>query len=178
MREIFPTQVEPRRFHEDRIPAGISLALQLVAGPVWSADDVSIERMATCKDSWLDWKKDDPAKLKSFGDHIGSGFSQKDNDPFLVPSSNTSIAGLHVSQLFPDNVGMGVGFSVTVNAPFDEARRKFETILGKPLTKCDTGDGMRTCGLDIAEKRTFMLMAEDSPKATTTLVGCYYFYEK
>jgi hypothetical protein len=158
--------------------AGIGLALQLVAGPVWSADDVSIERMATCKDSWLDWKKDDPAKLKSFGDHIGSGFSQKDNDPFLVPSSNTSIAGLHVSQLFPDNVGMGVGFSVTVNAPFDEARRKFETILGKPLTKCDTGDGMRTCGLDIAEKRTFMLMAEDSPKATTTLVGCYYFYEK
>ena len=37
---------------------------------------------------------------------------------------------------------------------------------------------MRTCGLEIAEKRTLMLMAEDSPKATTTLVGCYYFYEK
>jgi hypothetical protein len=37
---------------------------------------------------------------------------------------------------------------------------------------------MRTCGLEIAEKRTLMVMAEDGPKATTTLVGCYYFYEK
>ena len=37
---------------------------------------------------------------------------------------------------------------------------------------------MRSCELEIAEKRTLVLMAEDSAKATTTLVGCYYFYEK
>ena len=28
------------------------------------------------------------------------------------------------------------------------------------------------------EQRTFTLMAEDSPKAKQTLIGCYYFYEK
>jgi hypothetical protein len=37
---------------------------------------------------------------------------------------------------------------------------------------------MRSCELQIAEKRTVMLMAEDDPKATSTLIGCYYFYEK
>jgi hypothetical protein len=157
---------------------GLWVALQLAIVPAWGADDAGFERLATCKDSWLDWKKDDPAKLKPLADHIRSGFSQKDNDPFLVPTSNTSIAGLHVSQLFPDSVGMGVGFSATVDAPFEQTRRKFESLLGKPLTKCDTGEGMRSCGLEIAEKRTFMLMAEDSPKATKTLVGCYYYYEK
>jgi hypothetical protein len=37
---------------------------------------------------------------------------------------------------------------------------------------------MRTCELQIGEKKTILLMAEDNPKSTTTLVGCYYFYEK
>ena len=73
---------------------------------------------------------------------------------------------------------MGVGFSVTVDATFDTARTNLEKALGKPLTKCETSDGMRTCELDIAEKRTLMLMASDDPKASETLVGCYYFYEK
>lgn len=158
--------------------AALWIALQFAVVPAWSADDESVERMATCKDSWLDWQTSDPARLKSLAEHIRSGFSRKADDPFLTPTSSTSIAGLNVSQLFPDNVGMGVGFSVTVDAPFDETRRKFESSLGKPLTKCETGEGMRSCGLEIAEKRTFMLMAEDNPKASKTLVACYYFYEK
>ncbi len=37
---------------------------------------------------------------------------------------------------------------------------------------------MRTCGLEIGDKRTVMLMAEDNPKNATTLLGCYYYYEK
>jgi hypothetical protein len=73
---------------------------------------------------------------------------------------------------------MGVGFSVMVETPFDTTRRTVEKIFGKSLQKCDSSDNMRTCELEIGEKRTFMLMAEDSAKSGTTLLGCYYYYEK
>ena len=36
---------------------------------------------------------------------------------------------------------------------------------------------MHSCELEIANQRTFTLMAEDATK-NRTLVGCYYFYEK
>ena len=159
-------------------PAGILIALLSVTAPVLAVEDTTLARMATCQDSWLDWQTKDPAQLKKFGDHLHTEFSEHGNDPFVVPNANVSIAGLRVTQLFPNSVGMGVGISATVDAPFDKARKAIEKVAGKPLTKCETSDGMRTCGLEIAVKRTLMLMAEDNPKATTTLVGCYYFYEK
>lgn len=156
---------------------GLLLALA-GATPALGADDSAIERMLTCKDSWLDWKKGDPERLAALGDHIRTGFSQHENDPFLVPKAATSIAGLRVTQLYPDSVGMGVGLSASVAATFDETRRKLEAELGKPLGGCETGDGMRTCTLKISDMRTIMVMAEDNPKSATTLVGCYYYYEK
>ena len=81
-------------------------------------------------------------------------------------------------QVFPESVGMGVGFSVVVGASFDKTRTSLEHKIGKFLKKCETGDNMRMCELEIAEKKTIMLMAEDNVKSTTTLVGCYYFYAK
>ena len=157
---------------------GILIGLVIAVASAWADEDVSLARLATCQESWLDWQTKDPAQLKKFGDHLRAEFSEHGNDAFVVPNANVSIAGLRVTQLFPNSVGMGVGLSVTVDAPFDEARQAVEKAAGKPLGKCETGDGMRSCALQIAEKRTLMLMAEDNPKATTTLVGCYYFYEK
>jgi hypothetical protein len=116
--------------------------------------------------------------LKKFFDHFQSDFSGNESDPFWNPKAAKSIVGLRIKQAFPESVGMGVGFSVTVDATFDEARRRLEKLLGKSLNKCETGDNMRSCGLEIADKRTVMLMAEDNPKSATTLIGCYYFYEK
>jgi len=158
----------------------VSLVLMVaaLAVPARAADDLSIERLVTCKDSWFDWKNGNAPQLKSFGEHFQSDFTQKESDAFFVPKSEDSIAGLKVTRVFPNSVGMGVGFSVFVDAPFDEAKLRFEKSLGKPLKKCEVGDGMRTCELDIADKRTFMLMAGDDAKATPTLAGCYYFYEK
>ena len=153
-------------------------ALLLIITPAWGGEDMSLARMATCQDSWLDLQKSDPAGLQAFGQRLHAAFSQHDNDAFVVPRSRTEILGLRVTQLFPNSVGMGVGLSVTVDAKFEEAKRRLEKTLGKPLGKCGASDGMRTCELQIAEKRTVMLMAEDSPKATSTLIGCYYFYEK
>lgn len=158
--------------------ASLVLMLAAIAMPARAADDASIERLVTCKDSWLDWKNDNAPQLKSFGEHFQSDFASGENDAFFVPKSRDTIAGLGVTRVFPNSVGMGVGFSVFVDAKFDEAKRRFEQALGKPLQKCEVSDGMRTCGLEIADKRTFMLMAEDDAKATSTLAGCYYFYEK
>ena len=158
--------------------ACVALVLLLAALPARSADDASIERLVTCKDSWLDWQKDNAPQLKSFGEHFQSDFTRNGDDAFFVPKTKDSVAGLNVTRVLPENVGMGVGFSVFVDAPFDEAKRQFEQVLGKPLGKCEVSDGMRTCGLEIADQRTFMLMAEDNAKATSTLAGCYYFYEK
>jgi hypothetical protein len=81
--------------------------------------------------------------------------------------------------VFPESVGMGVGFSIVVNANFTKTKTSLEKKLGKTINKCEPpSDNMRTCELEIAEKKTITLMAEDNPKSTTTLVGCYYFYEK
>lgn len=156
----------------------ILAVFQSAAGPAGTTDDVGIARLAICQDSWLDWKTSDPAKLQAFADQFRARFSQQGNDAFAVPNASTSIMGLHVAQVFPESVGMGVGFSVTVDAPFDKARAAIEKALGKSLGKCEASDGMRACELEIAEQRTVTLMAEDDAKSTQTLVGCYYLYEK
>jgi hypothetical protein len=153
------------------------IATLAALAPACAAGDQSLERMATCQDSWFDWQSHDPARLKAFGDSFQAGFTKKDGEPFLVPKTSTSVAGLRVVQVFPDSIGMGVGFSVTVDAPFDVARKNVERIVGKPLGKCETGDSMRSCELDIADKRSVTVMAGD-PKGALTLIGCYYFYEK
>ncbi len=115
--------------------SGILVILQVAIAPAWAADDVSIERMATCQDSWLDWEKNDPVQLKKFYDHFRSDFSRSASNPFWVPKTDKSFAGLRVEQVFPDSVGMGVGFSVLVDATFDEARRRVEKMLGRSLNK-------------------------------------------
>jgi hypothetical protein len=154
------------------------MVLALAMAPVWAADDPGLERMATCKDSWLDWNKNDPAQLKKFVDGFRTDFSPHGNDAYWLPKTKKSIQGLNIAQAYPESIGMGVGFSLTVDAPFDQARNMLEKSLGKKLGKCETGDDMRMCELEIAEQRTVTLMAEDSPKSTQTLVGCYYLYEK
>lgn len=162
-------------------PIGIPLAVLaflLLVATARSAEDPDIARMATCRDSWFDWQNSEPARLKAFGEHFRASFSQTENEAFFAPKAEMSIAGLRVTRAFPDSVGMGVGFSVFVEAPFDRTRQILEKSLGKPFKHCEKSDNMKACDLTIADKRTLMLMAEDSPQATTTLVGCYYFYEK
>jgi hypothetical protein len=156
----------------------VVIVLEISVTSVRAADDPNIERMATCRDSWLDWKKNDQDQLKKFGDHLGSILSQEESSGSFPTKTDTSIAGLHVTRIFPESVGMGVGFSVVVGAPFDTTRKTAERIFGKPLKKCDSSDNMRTCELEIGEKRTFMLMAEENAKTPATLLGCYYYYEK
>jgi hypothetical protein len=159
--------------------AGILTAVALAAAPALATDNLGIERLATCQDSWLEWKSSDPARLKNFIVSFKADFvSQKDTDPFFVPKASQTVAGLPVAQVFPESVGMAVGFSVLVNATFDKTKATIERKIGKPF-KCEPpSDNMRTCGSEIADKKTIVLMAEDNAKSTTALVGCFYFYEK
>jgi hypothetical protein len=156
--------------------SGAVIALILI--PAHAADDDGLTRMALCRDSWFEWQKTAPAKLTAFGEHFRAQFSPHGNDPYFLPKTDVFVAGLKVAQVFPQSVGMGVGFSLTVNAPFDVARKAMEKQLGKPLGKCENSDGMKACERDLAPQRSFTIMAEDNPKVTQTLIGCYYFYEK
>jgi hypothetical protein len=155
-----------------------ALALGMFFTPSFAADDDALARMALCKDSWVDWQKSEPAKLKAFADKFHAQFSPHGNDPYFLPKAKVSVMGMNVSQAFPGSVGMGVGFSLTVDATFDDTRKALETALGKKLQKCESGEDMRTCELAIAPQRSVMLLAEDKPGARQTLIGCYYFYEK
>lgn len=157
--------------------ASVIFVLLVVVSSAQAADDLIIERMATCQDSWLDWKND-PAGLKKLSASIRSSFLQKQGAPFLVPKSKQTVVGLPVVQLFPDNIGMAVGFSVIVDANFETTRKSLEKKIGKAFKKCETDDNMQSCELEIGEHKTITLMAEENVISKTTLIGCYYYYEK
>lgn len=152
-------------------------ALLQAATPGRAQDAFSLERMAVCQDSWLDWGADD-ARAGAFRDGFLAQFKESDAGQFFVPVTSASLFGMKVARVFPATMGMGRGFSVLVEAPFDTAKKAVEKALGKPLTHCETGDGMRSCDLSIAEKRTATIVADASGKEKTLLVGCFYFYER
>jgi hypothetical protein len=151
----------------------VSLVALQPAKPV----ETAIERLATCQDSWRDWK-DDPAQSKKVGELFTSTFSQAGKDGSFAPKENVQVVGLPVTLVYPESVGMGVGFSVVLDATFDTAREHVEKALGKKLTECDVSDGMRTCGLELEKEKTVTLMAGEHDEKRRTLLGCYYFYAK
>jgi len=154
-----------------------ALLIALAVTTAVSADDVKIERLATCQDSWLDFKED-PAKSKAFAEAFMASFNQKGNGGTFTPKTKVLVAGLPVVEAHPESVGMGVGFSVVLDAPFATARPAVEKVMGRPLKDCEKGDGMQMCGLEIAEKKTLMLMSDEAGTSKQSLLGCYYFYAK
>jgi hypothetical protein len=156
-----------------------ALAALFFALPAASAtDDPVLERLATCGDSWMDWQKNKDPQLATYAAYLRNGLTHNQNDPFGTPKTAMFIAGFRVLLVYPQSVGMGVGFSAQIAAPFDKAKKAFEAKFGKPLAHCETGDGMHSCEHPFAPERTFMLMSSDKPSDTQTLVGCYYLYEK
>ena len=154
------------------------LGLALVIGAVSSpADDMKIERLATCQDSWLEFKQD-PAKSQAFAEGFLAAFTQKGNSGTYTPKSKVLVATLPVVEAHPESMGMGVGFSVVLDGTFDKAKVSVEKATGQKLEHCEKGDGMRMCGHELGEKKTLMLMSDEAGKSNRSLLGCYYFYEK
>lgn len=144
-----------------------------------AAAEPSLESLATCRDSWLDWK-DDPARGAKFAEGLRASYTyREDSGGSLVPKAPKTLLGLPVARVYPESTGMAVGFSVVVNSRFDAAKKAVEKALGKPL-KCDPGhpgDEIFGCELELGPKRTVMVATEDKA-GKSTLIGCYYFYEK
>ena len=159
-----------------RLAVVFSLALLPVATS-HAAAEPSLDSMATCRDSWLDWK-DDPTRGAKFTESLRANYKE-DRGGFLLPKAPRTLLGLPVARVYPESAGMAVGFTVLVNSGFEVARKAVEKSLGKPL-KCDPGhpgDEMFGCELELGPKKTVMVASEDK-SSKSTLIGCYYFYEK
>lgn len=162
---------------EKDVAAAVGPAGKEPGTPAGTAPPFPLEQMATCKDSWLEWGTDD-TRVGAYRDGFKAQFKQSDGGGYFVPISSATVMGMKVARVYSNTVGMARGFSVAVDAPFDTAKKAMEKSLGQPLKHCDTSDGMRTCDLEIAEKKTVMLMADATGREKTTLLGCFYFYEK
>jgi len=132
-----------------------------------------------CQDSWLEWKERDPARLQRYVDAIHTNFSRDGNNAWVTPKSPQTVAGLPVLQVYPESVGMGVGFSVLVGTTLDRAKKIIEQKLGRSFGKCEPpSDNIRGCDMKIGDRKTIGVISEDNDKATKVLVGCFYFYAK
>lgn len=148
----------------------------LAAAGVHAAGEPNLDALATCKDSWLEWK-DDPARSAKFAEGLRAGYTYKEDGGFLAPKAPRSVLGLPVVRVYPESAGMAVGFSVLVNGGFEAARKAVEKTLGKPLKCDDKSDEGLGCELVLGPKKTAFVMAEDK-SSKHALIGCYYFYEK
>jgi hypothetical protein len=153
----------------------LALSLQS-AQPARPIED-AIERLATCQDSWRDWK-DDPVQTKKFTELFRGTFDHEGEGGSFTSSAKLSVLGLPVLRVYPESVGMGVGFSVVLDATFDTARAHTERAVGRKLGGCESGEGMRTCELEIAKERTVTLLSGEHDEHHETLLGCYYLYVK
>ncbi len=139
--------------------------------------DPLLQRLVLCQDSWQDFSKN-PEAGKKAGDALDAQFQRDDKKRLHVPKGTVTYLGFPVFELTPETAGMGVGFTVTVKAPMDKVRKSFETALGKKLTMCESGDGLTFCSLELAPKRTVMLVSPTTKPEVGTVLGCYYEYVK
>jgi hypothetical protein len=135
-----------------------------------AADEPQLQRLALCQDSWYDWKDDD-ARMARFASDFESRFERSPQGDAFAPKTPTQAFGRSVTQVYPQSVGMGVGFSLVVNADFAQARAAIEQQLGRPMS-CTTGEGVRSCELKLGPKKTALLMTGQNGQAKTSRVGC------
>lgn len=153
-----------------------TLAAAIACGNAQAAGEPSLQRLALCQDSWFDWQ-DDTARMDAFRHYLEGQFERGTDDGAFTPKTPLKVLGHSVSQVYPQSVGMGVGFSVVVDAGAAQARAAVEKQLGQPMS-CSTGDGVRSCEIKLGAKKTVLLMTGQNGQAKTSLVGCYYFYQQ
>jgi hypothetical protein len=158
-----------------RILALASFCLVSIFKPAQAATEPNLERMATCQDSWLDWK-DDPTRIAKYADGLRTTYTGQ-ADGYLVPKTKSSLFGLPVVGIYPQSIGMGVGFSVIVTGDFAAAKKAVEKAVGNSF-KCESdSDNLHACQSELGPKKT-VTVTSDADDRKTVLIGCFYFYEK
>ncbi len=152
----------------------LALPLAVAIAPA-HAGEPNLESMATCQDSWLEWKEN-PARGDKFIETLHANYTAKDSG-YLVPKTKTLLFGLPVTRVYPESVGMGVGFSVMVAGNFDASKKAVEKAIGKSLTCEADSEEVRSCEAELGPKKN-VTVASDPGDNKTTLIGCFYFYEK
>lgn len=163
------------------VAVAATLGAGAIASPWASAQTAelapTLQKLATCEDSWYDLRRD-AARMQAIGAALRAQFTPQDRNPAWKPNGPVSWLGAEVLELTPESVGMGLGFAVTLKSPLASVQPAYERQLGQALGRCEVGDGMRTCELKLADKRTAVLMAPLNKPELGTLVGCYYFYQQ
>ena len=140
------------------------------------AEDVYLGKLATCQDSWFDWKEDD-RRMGQFADRFNTNYTRIEDDAAFVPNVPGKVLGFPLVKVYPQSVGMAVGFSLQLEGSFARIRSEVEHRLGRPL-ECSDSDGMTSCGVELGEKKTVMLTAFGDGTDAVNLLGCYYYYER
>lgn len=133
-------------------------------------------QMATCQESWFDWK-DDEARMTEYGNGFSADFTRIEQDAGFLPKGPGKVLGFPLIKVYPQSVGMGVGFSVQLGGRFDKIRSEVEHRLGKSLD-CSAEEGMTSCIAEIGENRNLTLMTSGDGADTIKLLGCYYYYQQ
>lgn len=140
------------------------------------ADAPYFGKLATCQDSWFDWK-DDAQRMGQYADRLTASFVRIEEEPAFVPKHPGTVLGFPLVKVYPQSIGMGVGFSVQLGGQLAEIRSEVENRLGQPL-ECSPSDGMTSCAVELGDEKTVLLTGYGEGAAAVNLLGCYYFYEK
>jgi hypothetical protein len=154
----------------------VGAALVLGTSSARAANEGPLEAMAACQQSWLDWKQD-PAAAVQFRDWFLPRFDQEPRSPAWKPRQAFAVFGLPGVQVYPQSVGMALGFSVEVRADGATARRAMEAAIGRPM-RCEKSDGEWACEAKLGERRIAMLMSANEGRGPQTLIGCFYYYQQ
>lgn len=136
-----------------------------------------LQRLAKCEASWLDWAKDE-AQMTKYAEAVESQFRYDEKKRVFLPLAPVQFLGFPVVELIPENMGIGLGFAVTVKAPLDTVRARFEEAIAKKFAHCEAQEGLTVCQVELAPKRTAMVVAATSRPDVGTQVGCFYYYER
>jgi hypothetical protein len=79
--------------------------------------------------------------MARFAGYFESRFERSPPGDAFAPKTPMQALGHAVTQVYPQSVGMGPGFSLVVNADFAQTRSAVEQQLGKPMT-CATSNAV------------------------------------
>jgi hypothetical protein len=157
---------------------GASAISSTVTGlpPGNEAEERRLWELATCQVSWLPWL-DDKRRMTAYIDGFDADYTRSEDEPAFLPKGPSKLMGFPLIKVYPQSVGMGVGFSLQLAGTLAKVRVEVEHLLGKPLD-CSVSDEMTSCGFELDPKRTITLAADGDGTGKTSLLGCFYYYEK